>query len=219
MLEFIKNPTAYQTLSLIGVLFAVGGALLAACFYRGKQGEKYSPLNHFISELGEKGVSRLAIAFNFGLIVSGSSLVLAAIILGCLVPGVWAKLGLAAGVVSGIGLALVGVYPMNNLKPHARAAMTYFRAGLLMILFFSIAIAVQPAQGQILPSWVSLVGLPAILAFGFFLIYTWVTFKPHEEPLSPLETQRPRFWGMAAAEWMIFLTTVPWILVVALMLR
>ena len=42
-----------------------------ALSYRGKRQETYSPFNHFISELGEVGVSRQAWVFNAGLIASG----------------------------------------------------------------------------------------------------------------------------------------------------
>ena len=37
----------------------------------GTQHEPFSPLNHWISELGEVGVSRLAAVFNVGLVVGG----------------------------------------------------------------------------------------------------------------------------------------------------
>lgn len=215
----IHNPLVFQVFSLIGVASVLICSLTAAVFYRGKQNEKYSPLNHFISELGEIGVSRLGAVFNLGLIICGLSLIPSSVILGILLPGVWAKMGLTAGIISGISLSLVGVFPMNNLTPHARAATAYFRSGLLMILFFTMAIASQSGQLRILPWWVSLVGVPAILAFGFFLVYIRITYKPRDEPLARLEMERPPFWGTAAAEWMIFLTTVPWILVVAILLR
>jgi hypothetical membrane protein len=39
--------------------------------YRGKRGERFSLLNHFISELGETGVSKGARVFNVGLTVGG----------------------------------------------------------------------------------------------------------------------------------------------------
>jgi len=42
--------------------------------YRGYAGEGYSPLTHFISELGEIAASRLAWAFNLGIVLGGIGL-------------------------------------------------------------------------------------------------------------------------------------------------
>jgi hypothetical membrane protein len=105
------------------------GSLIAGSTYHGKEGEAYSPFNHFISELGETGISRFAWAFNIGLMISGVSLIFGSISLGLILPGVMSKLGMAAGIISSVGLFFVGVFPMNNIKPHTTAAMIYFRGG------------------------------------------------------------------------------------------
>lgn len=216
MLIFLKNPVLFQWLSLAGALSAVLGSLIAGLAYRGRLGERYSPLNHFISELGEEGVSRRAWAFNWGLILCGLCLLPGCISLGLLLPGLWAKLGLAAGVVTAVSIALVGVFPMNKLTPHIRAAVTYFRFGLVMVLFFTIAIATQPENPPLVPRLISLVGLPAICSYAYFLLYSRVSYAAPENPLdTKLQKARPRVWRMAAAEWAIFITTVPWFLAVA----
>ena len=54
-----------------GICIILLSALIAAASYVGKQNETYSFLNHFISELGEIGVSPLAHIFNGGLILGG----------------------------------------------------------------------------------------------------------------------------------------------------
>lgn len=216
MLSFLKNPILFQWLSLAGAASAVLGSLIAGLAYRGRLGERYSPLNHFISELGEEGVSRRAWAFNWGLIVCGLCLLPACVSLGLLLPGVWAKLGLAAGVVTAVSIALVGVFPMNKFTPHIRAAVTYFRFGLVMVLFFTVAIATQPENPPLVPRLVALVGLPAVASYAYFLLYSRVSYAAPENPLDTQEQKaRPRFWRMAAAEWAIFVTTVPWFLAVA----
>lgn len=102
------------------------GTLISAFAYRGKQGETYSPLNHFISELGEIGVSHLAWVFNTGLILCGIILIPACISLGMILPGFLSKLGMFSGVIAAVGLALVGFNLMNKLKPHGKAAVTFF---------------------------------------------------------------------------------------------
>jgi hypothetical membrane protein len=216
MFEFLKNPTFFQLVSSAGALFAVLGSIVAGAAYRGRLGEPYSPFNHFISELGEVDVSKTAWAFNAGLILSGLCLLPACISLGLLIPGVWSAVGMLAGIVSAVSLALVGVFPMNRPTPHIRAAVTYFRLGLVMVFSFTLAIALQPETQLVLPRLFSLAGLPAILAFTYFLVYSRVSYAAPQNPLSPLETARPQVWTMAVAEWAIFLTTVPWLLVIAL---
>ena len=56
---------------LIGVTAISLGSIATAIVYSGKQGEAFNPLNHWVSELGEVGVSDLASVFNVSLIVGG----------------------------------------------------------------------------------------------------------------------------------------------------
>lgn len=211
----MANPTLFVLLSLAGMLFATVGSLISALAYRGKNGERYSPLNHFISELGEVGVSKLALAFNLGLILSGLSLIPACFVLGSLIPGFLAKVGMITGLIAALSLALVGVFPMNNIKPHGIAAVTFFRFGLLMVSTFSIAIAVQPQGSLVLPRLYSLAGLPAILAFSSFLILMRQSTSDNHDPLEPTLETRPKVCLMTVVEWAIFLTIILWFLLVA----
>ncbi len=207
--------TLFVLLSLAGSLFAVIGSLVSALAYQGKKDERYSPLNHFISELGEVGVSKLAWVFNLGLILSGLSLVPACISLGLLIPGFLSKLGMVTGLIAALSLSLVGVFPMNNLKPHGIASVTYFRSGLLMVVTFSIAIAIQPQANPILPRLYSLAGLPAVVAFSSFLILMRKAESVTHNPLQPTMETRPRVWLMTVVEWSIFLTIILWFLLIA----
>lgn len=211
----MRNPTVFITLSTAGALFSVIGALVCALAYKGKQGAPYSPLNHFISELGEVGVSRLAWVFNLGLVLSGLCLIPSCIILGLLIPGILSKVGMIAGVITALSLSLVGVFPMNNLKPHGFSAMTFFRFGLLMVLAFSLAIAFQPGSTFVLPRIFSLAGLPAIIAFSGFLLLMRNANSNTHDPLQPGSEERPKVWLMPIVEWSIFLTIVLWFLLIA----
>ena len=53
MLEWLSDLTVFRVTGLIGVFFGLLGVILPGIVYRGKDGEKYSFLNHFISELDE----------------------------------------------------------------------------------------------------------------------------------------------------------------------
>lgn len=215
-MNFITRLILFKVAGLLGCLLSVAGALIAGSIYRGKQGEPYSVLNHFISELGERGVSQRASAFNWGLILCGLLLLPATLNLGFLLPGLWAKIGMVFGVITALSLSLVGVFSMDRLKPHGIAAVTFFRAGLLMVFFFTLAIAFQPQDNQVYPRLLALVGLPAIAAFTAFLLIMGHTSKTKEQPLEPLEQARPRVWKIAILEWSIFVTIVFWFLMMAL---
>lgn len=216
-MAFLANPFWFKVFGFAGAGIALLGAVIAGVAYRGSDGERYSPLNHFISELGEEGVSKLAPVFNLGLILAGLALAPASLSLGLILPGILAKLGLAAGVVNAVSLALVGVFPMNKMDPHGKAAVTYFRTGLAMVALFSLAIAFHPGVGAGLPRGYALAGLPTILAFGSFLVLIGRAYQDGEEnPLRAEDGPRARFWLLAAVEWSIFLTVLLWFGLIAL---
>ena len=210
MMAFLISPRGIQLLGIVGPAIVVFGALVAALAYRGKEGEPYSPFNHYISELGEVGVSHLSFVFNLSLILSGLFLIPACIGLGLMLPGVLAKIGMAAGIIFLIFLALVGIIPMNKAEPHGRIAMTNIRAGLVMVLLFSLAIALQSAPTPVLPRLFALGGLPAILSTAGFLILARRAGKKEEDPLESEEAARPKVSALPTLEWLIFLTIVLW---------
>lgn len=215
----LTDPALIRLAGLTGSLAVMLASLVSALVFRGRQAERYSPLNHFISELGEVGVSRLSWLFNAGLIVGGAVLLPCCIGLGLLIPGVWSKLALVAGCVAAVSMALVGFFPMNNLKPHTLVAMTYFRAGLVMVILFTLAISLQPQAEVVIAKTVNWAGALAVLCYASFLVYSRVAFKKSQQTLDPTAiTLRPRFWRLAALEWSIFFSTVLWFLVVGLVL-
>ena len=215
MIEFLTDPTTIRICGVAGSLVALLGALAAGLAYRGRSGEPYLLLNHFISELGEIGVSRLAWAFNLGLIAAGLLIIPFCLGLGLRISGTWAWLGLVTGIAAALALAGVGIYPMNNLSPHVRAAQSFFRLGLAMILLFSLAILLQPAGDTRVPIRVAWAGVPAILAYANFLLYSGLAFRSTGESISTQMETRPRVWLLAIFEWLIFLTTIPWFLVIS----
>ena len=210
-------PAALAILRICGMVgtgVIVLAILYSALRYRGKRGERFSLLNHFISELGEVGVSPAAWAFNAGLILGGLLTLPFIIGLGLAFASLWGWLGMAAGIVATLGVAAVGVFPMNNITPHIRAATTYFRAGLGMVFFNGLAILFQPAGRVSIPRLSNLLSLLAFLAYGTFL--SWPIWKKAPEdaknPLDPEQVpERPRVWALALLEWAVFFSTVAWL--------
>ena len=59
------------TAGLLSFWTIVLACAVAALGYQGARGEAYTPLNHWISELGQLGVSARASTFNLGLVAAG----------------------------------------------------------------------------------------------------------------------------------------------------
>ncbi|MDX9954273.1 MAG: DUF998 domain-containing protein [Anaerolineae bacterium] len=211
----------YPLFGIMGSISIIVTTFVAALFYVGRKQERFSMLNHFISELGEQGVSQLAPLFNGGLIFGGFALVPFIVGLGLSLDSVWAKLGLIAGVGAALACAAVGVFPMNRLAPHAKAAFTFFRLGLVTIVLFSIAIFAQPAGNRIVPLAANIFGALATLSYAAFLGLVTQKTRSREssEALNPEAiTERPRVWHLVILEWAIYTTTQLWFLGVALTL-
>jgi len=102
---------------------------------------------------------------------------------------------------------------MNNLQAHTIAAMTYFRAGLVMVFFFGLAILFQPSGKTVVPQAANMLSLLAFLAYGAFLILPMIKKREQkpEEILDPEQIpERPRVWAFATMEWLVFFSTIAW---------
>jgi hypothetical membrane protein len=195
-------------LGIAGSVLIAAAVAAVALAYVGLHGERYSLLNHFISELGQLGVSRAAWLFNAGLIVSGFLFIPFSIGLGMRFGSVWAYLGMAAGIGAGIFCAGVGIFPMNRLGPHIFTAMWFFRFGLLTTLLFGIAMRRRLG---------SLFSLIAVAAYAGFLVLAGMPRAGGGDPLDPSSyAHRPPFWLLAVVEWAVFFATILWFLGVAL---
>ncbi len=197
-----------------GTGLVVLAVLCPSLAYRGKLGERYSMLNHFISELGELGVSRAAWLFNICLVLAGLVMLPYVVGLGIAFDSLLGWLGTAAGVIAVLGVAAVGIFPMNNIQAHTVAATTYFRAGMVMVFFFGLAIFFQPAGKETLPQEANVLSLLAFLTYGAFL--TWPLFRKKELPAAENldqqpEPERPRIWALPALEWLVFFSTIAWL--------
>lgn len=217
-MAFFSDPLTFKLAGAAGVLVVLIGALVAGIFYRGKDGERYSPLNHFISELGEEGVSAKAGWFNFSLIVSGLCLLIACISLGMILPGTLARIAGVIGALCAISLALVGLFPLNLYKQHAASAIAFFRAGLAMLILFTFVIITQLEGAVRIARAYGLAGLPGIAAFAYFLALAARRNKENKALEAPAEKARPRVSRLSIAEWAVFLSMVLWFAVLALAL-
>lgn len=193
-------------IGIVGAAVIGAVSLAAAIFYTGSRGEAYSPLNHWISELGEVGVSRLAIVFNVGLMVGGACF--AVFMVGLAVAhGGSARFAYgAAGIGTGIGGALVGVFPMNNLSLHDLAALTFFGLGWVAIGLASLDFVRQPDAR--FPRWLAVIGGFTAAAF---LVFLAVVLPEHLGNGFAAPTSRPDISLTPTLEWLVLLTTLTWV--------
>ena len=208
------SSSLLHILGFSGTGLVVLAVLYPSLVYRGKSGERYSLLNHYISELGELGVSRAAWIFNSCLLLAGLVMLPYVIGLGIAFGSLLGWLGTAAGIIAVLGVAAVGVFPMNNMKAHTIAAVTFFRAGLVMVFFFGMAIFFQPAGKVLIPQSANLLSLLAFLSYGAFLALPLVG-KKGQRPANNLDPQqepeRPRIGALPALEWLVFFSTIVWL--------
>ncbi len=160
----------FELFGLLACLIVMAALVLPIPLYTGRAGERYSVLNHFVSELGEAGVSRAAGVFNGGMIAAGVLFIPFDIGMGLSVPNIWAKMGMIAGIVTAFSLILIGIFPMDKLKQHIFAAMIFFDGGLATIILFTIAVWNQPAGAEVLPRGIFWIGIVCILIYVVFLI-------------------------------------------------
>jgi hypothetical membrane protein len=212
----------YPLFGLAGSVIILLGCLITAIPYIGKAGEKYSILNHFISELGEIGFSKAARVFNTGMVIGGIFFLPFMVGLGLTLGSWWAILGMSAGLLAAIFGALVGIYSMDRLTPHRRAAMTFFRSGLITIIFFTIAVFAQPADQRVIPLAVNVFGVIAIISYTAFLAIVGKKTDKNDQPNYILDPQampaRPAFWRTPFLEWMLFFSTIAWFLLVSILI-
>lgn len=190
---------------VLGPLIMGFGMLVSGLGYRGIEGQRYNLANHFVSELGELGVSEWAALFNGGLLLGGCLITIFMVYLATKIKH-WVKypLGLLS-VYTTINGALVGVYPMNFLEPHIKVAMRFFNLGMLMTFFFSILFIFT--KWHPFPRWMAIPGLLNAVSFAWFL-NTPSDFDSQtgfDEAMHALVINRPDFIPLALLEWVVVL--------------
>ncbi len=194
---------------LIGGSLIILVSVITALVYQGTQGEHYSPLNHFISELGQREVSEFAPLFNIGLMIGGLLCALFMIGLGLYIKKFYSYIAAAVGVVAGIFCGLVGVFPMNNMNIHVPVALTFFRSGLLVVLLFTLIIIFDKQKK--ISKWMIIPGGITVLVFAAFLTIPKLLGYATGASLSVPDV-RPAFWLNPFLEWLVFLTVICWVL-------
>jgi hypothetical membrane protein len=210
---FDLSARAAGSLALASVAVILLGSLATATAYTGYAGEGYSPLNHFISELGETTASRLALVFNSGLVIGGAGLGSFLMILARYVTGRYRPALMLAGAVAGLSGILVGIFPMDTHAAHRVVSGMFFCTGWIVVSIFSLwLVRRRPAS---FPTVLLLPGAVSIATFVTFLA-VYSTYRPLDPNAHILA--RPALWKVPLLEWASLLSLLFWFACVAISL-
>lgn len=204
----------FAIIGIVGVLIITVACIITALNFTGAQGERYSPLTHFISELGYVAVSQSAAIFNWGLIIGAPCLGIFLVGLGLSLKG-WLRYPFVIiSVISGIAGMLVGVFPMDNLDAHGQVAQAFFLTGGVVVAIFSLYILFSSQTRY--PRWIVLIGIVSVVSFAAFLS---IILPGGRDALAAPDGVRPSVWITVVWEWLILISVLLWIFVVALYFR
>ena len=191
----------------------LAGALATGLGYSGPAGETYSPLNHFISELGQLSQSRLAPVYNAGIVVGALGLGLFLAILSRHLTGRFRPAMMTAAMVAGTSGMLTGLLPMDTEAVHRAVSAIFFLTGWSVAAIFSAWLLGQPRRG--FSRWLLLPGLGCIPFFGAF-VTIYATYRP-ADPYAPI-LDRSAIWSLPLLEWAALLSLLGWVVALSLVL-
>jgi hypothetical membrane protein len=190
--------------------------VVTATFYRGKTGEVFSPLNHFVSELGQTGVSRFAALFNSGIVIGGLFIIVFMVGLGFYIRKIPAYIGTAFGIIAAVAAVLIGFFPINHGSVHTTVSILFFFGALACVITFNLTIATD--RSKTVSSWLI---VPGFISFGLFsLLILAILAEPSPTAvLNPAIAVRPEVWMTAILEWLACLSLIAWVLSFSIYLR
>lgn len=202
---------AVPLIGLLGTSIMAVASLVTGFSYVGTQGQRYSPLNHWVSELGQVGVSELAGVFNLSLIIGGLCFALFMAGLAWSRDSRLAWLYGGLGIIAGVAGMFVGVFPMNQLDLHGIAALSFFMLGWISVAIASVDIYRTPEPR--LPRWLAYIGAFTVAAFIGFLAVL-LPLLGGEGLGAP--TVRPSFWIVPVLEWAVIGGLLAWVLLASI---
>lgn len=193
----------------LGVALFVGTSAITAVAYVGKDGESYSPLNHYVSELGEIKNSELSVVFNAGIAIGGICLAVLLFEVGRRIAGRRGLVIRALGILAGVSGTFVGIVTMDQKGPHLIVSGTFFLA-----LAASVGLATLWMGGPAFPKraaakWLGL--LTVIAALVFFILIR--VEGPGPGGAAELNAPHPAIALDYIVEWLAFIGVLGWVTV------
>jgi hypothetical protein len=192
-----------------GVTVFSATAVITALAYVGKDGERYSPINHYVSELGEIKNSELSNVFDAGISIGGICLAILLVEVGRRIGDRRGWLISLLGVLAGVSGAFVGVVTMDQKTPHLIVSGTFFLAlaasvGLATLWMGTPAFPKRPAL-----RWL---GLLTVIASVVFFVLIRVE-GPGPGGIADVNGPRPAVAVDSIIEWLAFAGVLGWVTV------
>jgi hypothetical membrane protein len=204
------SPRRTGLLGLGSVALILAAMSVTAIAYRGYAGEAYSPLNHFVSELGEIAVSRLAWVFNLGVVLGGVGLGSFLMLVRRDLTGRFRVAFGVAAAVAWISGALVGVFPMDYHAIHRAVSDAFFLSGGTAAAVFSLWLVAGPRSAY--PRWLLAPGVIVVAIFVTF-VGVYSTYRPADPDARIIE--RLGVWSVTILEWASLLSLLLWLACIA----
>ena len=202
----LRKPYLLTFIALAGTLFLLAGIVLSIQSYNQRHSSPYSFANHFVSELGWSKMSQATAYFNWGMIAVNLSFLPMMIAIG---RGIGTRIGYLAmifgifALTAGIG---VGIWPLDDLRPHIICAIAFFWAYMLTVFLFTLAFCPRWNKN---PSTTMLVTgiICCLIATAFVVLPKGSVIHA----MKHLDTfQRPSIWWLAVLEWSVVGSALLW---------
>jgi hypothetical membrane protein len=213
------NP-AFCIAGLCALVFIEGGVALSLRGFSGMKQERYSILNHFVSEGGDRRFAPHKTLFAIALIVGGVMFAPFTIGIALILPRIPAILIGVDGVFCSVSCCLVGIFPEDKEKMHFSVAACFF-VGMGVLLLLLVVTYFFGLLGMF-PAWVIVPSLVTLVLFVAFIVDTlsipkWeldLTNRPWDSDPEHRPNGRPRFWRNPFLEWCSFIALAVWLAII-----
>ena len=208
--------SGFAWFGLIAGLILLCGVLLSVKNFSGMKNERYSFLNHFISELGDPRFAPHKTLFNLSLIIGGFLMIPFIIGVGLYFNSILGYFILGLGIICAVSCSLIGFLPENKIKPHFTVAGIFFLGMGIVMLLSTFAIFIQSTN---FPPWLGFVTIGAFIIYSLFIIDT---IRLSEKELRLTDTPwawdpaRPKFWRNPFLEWVSFFAILFWLFLITI---
>ncbi len=209
----MKNRIApFAGLAACGIFYIA--MILTMIPFVGEQGESFSFLNHFISELGNPTYSEYHYIFNNGIIIAGVGFGIFAYCMGGLIQSKLAWASIWIGMIASVLCSGVGIVPAHYGELHLVVAVSFFSLMTLAMTMYSYSILNDKSKA--FPNYIAFYGFGAMISFILLMIAPKELIAVQNEQKELFE--RPDFWLVTIAEWLVFFFLTTWVIVVSVYL-
>lgn len=204
----MPNPSRLAALiGWFGVALFLGTAVVTAIGYTGSAGEPYSPLNHYVSELGERKNSELSVVFNGGITIGGICLAIVLVEVGRRIGGRRGLPIVLLGILAGVSGTFVGLIPMDEKTPHLIVSGSFFLALAASVGLSTLWMGDPAFPKRAAATWL---GLLTVIASVVFFVLIRVE-GPGPGGIADVNGPRPAIAVDSIIEWTALLGVLGWV--------